>query len=199
MEGNEIVDLLAKAAAENQQGEIPVIPRSLAFFRAEFKDHLYERWIKQWRDTDISFARQTKIWFPEPSFRKTRRLLLSLPRPAFSQAVRWLSGHAFLGLQNFRCGSTAVSFCRVCGQVPERADHILLRCQGFNNLRAFSFSSWNLDPIPVWEVTGLLRFLEDPRVAALEDPTNSPEDISGREESDNGARSGESTDTSTSF
>ena len=61
----------------------------------------YEKWIAAWRATDIPFARQTKVWFPEPSFRKTRRLL-SLDGTEFSKLVRWLTGHAFLGLQNFR-------------------------------------------------------------------------------------------------
>ena len=68
-------------------------------------------------------------------------------------------------------------------------------------LRAASFSSWNLDPNPDWEVSGILRFLEDPRVKVLEDPTNTPEEISGRGEeggegSPNASNHGGSTETS---
>ena len=74
-------------------------------------------------------ARQTRIWFPEPSFRKSRRIL-ALPRDTFSRVVRWLTGHAFLRLQNFRADSsvTPMSVCRYCSRRPERADHIMLKC-----------------------------------------------------------------------
>ena len=178
--GNEEADILAKRAAETET-EVTPIPRSSAYYRQEFKDHLYERWVDRWRSTDIAFARQTKLWFPEPSFRKTRKIL-SLDCPIFSTVVRWLTGHAFLGLQNYRCGSVAISFCRLCGQVPERADHLLLRCPRLNGIRAESFRAWNLGPIPEWEVSWVLKFLEDPGVSTLEDPTNSPEEILGREE-----------------
>ena len=98
--------------------------------------------------------------------------------------VRWLTGHAFLGLQNFRCGTVAVSFCRLCGQVPERADHILLRCPRLNNLRSDCFRSWGLDHHPTWEVDWILKFLQDHRVEHLEDPTNTPEEISGHVDSE---------------
>ena len=124
--GNERADAIAGEAAA-REAEVAPLPRSSAYFRKEFKDFLYGKWIERWQQTDISFARQTKVWFPEPSFRKSRKIL-SLDRPEFSAVVRWLTGHAFLGLQNFRCGSVVTSFCRLCGQVPERADHLLLRC-----------------------------------------------------------------------
>ena len=190
--GNEEADRLAREAAEGGWGDSdPVtVPRSSAYYRQEFKMHLYDRWVQRWRETPIAFGRQTKVWFPEPSFRKTRKLL-SLERPLFSAVVRWLTGHAFLGLQNFRCGSVAVSYCRLCGEVPERADHLLLRCPGLCQLRAECFKAWNLDHPPRWEVDWITNFLRDGRVEHLEDPTNSPEDISGRTES--GDESGEDT------
>ena len=181
IEGNERADLLARHAAETE-AEVTPLPRSAAQIRQAFKDHLYERWIRRWQTTDISFARQTKIWFLKPSFRKTRKIL-SLERPDFSMMVRWLTGHAFLGLQNFRCGSVVTSFCRLCGQVPERADHLLLRCPRLSQLRADCFRSWVIDPRPEWEVDWIFKFLKDPNVEHLEDPTNSPEEISGRAES----------------
>ena len=185
VEGNEKADELAREAAAEESEVVPV-PRSSSYYRQAFKDFLYERWVRRWQETDIVFARQTKIWFPEPSFRKTRKLL-SLDRPAFSGMVRWLTGHAFLGLQNFRCGSVALSFCRLCGQVPERADHLLLRCPGLNSLRANCFKSWLLDARPDWEVDWVLKFLSDPVVEVLEDPTDTPEEISGdRSEAESG-------------
>ena len=198
--GNEIADELAKQAAESPAEATEIIPRSSNYFRAAFKDHLYERWVERWQSTDLSFARQTKIWLPIPSFRKTRKLL-SLGRVEFSRVVRWLTGHAFLGLQNFRCGTVVTSFCRLCGQVPERADHLLLRCPRLSLLRADCFRSWALDYPPQWELDWVLKFLRDPVVGGLEDPTNSPEEISGRVDPEDGrdshseGRSGQATDT----
>ena len=45
----------------------------------------------------LSFARQTKIWFPKRPFRKSRKIL-ALPREEFSRAIRWMTGQAFLRL-----------------------------------------------------------------------------------------------------
>ena len=116
---------------------------------------------------DPSFARQTRVWFKEPSFRKTRRLL-SLPRSTFSRAVRWLTGHAFLGLQNFRCGLEASSVCRLCGLVPERADHLLLECPRLAVLRSSCFRVWEPAGNPRWEVDWIVKFVESPPVLRLE-------------------------------
>ena len=46
---------------------------------------------------------------------------------------------------------------------------------------------------PGEEVEGLLKFLREPNIISLEDPTNSPEDILGREET-----SDEASETGTS-
>ena len=143
--------------------------------------------IREWNGTNISFARQTKVLFPTPLFRRTRRLL-PLPSPLFSQLVCWLTGHAFLGLQNFRCGSVATCFCGLCGQVPERSDHLLLRSILLTQLKARSFKAWNLGPQPGWEVDGIICFLTDPAVETLENPTNTPEEISRQQESEDEQR-----------
>ena len=99
------------------------------------------------------------------------------------------TGHAFLGLQNFRFGTVVTSFCRLCGQVPERADHLLLRCPRLHSLRADCFRSWNLSLTPDWELDWVLRFLRDPRVADMENPENAPENVTGRVESEDDTNS----------
>ena len=168
VEGNERADAAAREAAASQ-GPLPAtaIPRSSAYYRAAFKDHLYVRWTERWSAMEPSFARQTRIWFSEPSFRKTRRLL-SLSRSTFSRAVRWITGHAFLGLQNFRCGSEATSACRLCGLVPERADHLLLECPKLAVLRSDCFRVWEPARNPRWEVDWIVKFVESPTVLRLE-------------------------------
>ena len=84
--------------------------------------------------------------------------------------VRWLTGHAFLRLQDFRAGVEAISVCRLCAAEPERADHILLACPRLAVLRRDCFRSTAVDEqSPEWEVSQLLKFLQDPRVSSLED------------------------------
>ena len=90
---------------------------------------------------DPEFARQTKIWFPQPSFRKSRKILA-----LFSRVVRWLTSLAFLRMQNFRADSSATPMrvCRYCSRRPERADHIMLKCVRLSLLRAECFGPWDL-------------------------------------------------------
>ena len=120
---------------------------------------------------DPEFARQTRIWFPEPSFRKSRKKL-ALPGEEFSRMIQWLTGHAFLRLQNFRADSsvTPISVCRYCSRHPERADHIILKCVRLRLLQAECFGPWDLSRTrPEWELSQVLKFLDSPKILALED------------------------------
>ena len=49
-----------------------------------------------------------------------------------------------------------------------------------------------MDSHPVWEIDWVVKFLSEERVATLEDPTNSPDAINGREELED--ESGDSTE-----
>lgn len=83
--------------------------------------------------------------------------------------VRWITGHTFLGLQNQRVDLTVDGKCRGGGLVEERADHILLECPAFLQLRAESFRTYSVGrKEPAWEVPQLLALLESPQVALLE-------------------------------
>lgn len=167
--GNDRADALAREAALRGGPPLLQVPRSSAYFREAFKRFLYDQWQLRSSSMDPSFARQTRIWFPRPSPRRSRKLLAQ-PRAEFSRAVRGLSGHAYLGLQNFRCGTHAVSVCRLCGQVPERPDHLLLECPCLQSMRASTLRLLAPSPAPVWEVEWILKFLAHPSVLQLEDP-----------------------------
>ena len=96
-----------------------------------------------------------------------------------------MTGHAFLGLQNFRCGLEPTSVCRLCGLVPERADHLLLECPRLSTLRSDCFRSWVPSPSPRWEVDWIVKFVEDDRVLSLEEDHEDP-DQSGHDTDDPG-------------
>ena len=68
--------------------------------------------------------------------------------------------------------------------MPERADHLLLRCPRLAWLRAETFKSWGLDFPPNWEVDWIVRFISDPGVASMEDPTDSPDGAQNDREDD---------------
>ena len=106
-----------------------------------------------------------------------------MDRVDFSRAIRWLTGHTFLRLQNFRAGTTAMSVCRLCGRKPERADHILLECPRLSGLRINCFGAAYIDTDeekPSWEVGDLMKFLSVDWVRSLEEeePGNSEEEAS---------------------
>ena len=86
---------------------------------------------------------------------------MALPRETFSRVVRWLTGHSFLSLQNFRMDSsvTPMNVCRYCSRLPERVDHIMLKCVRLRLLRAECFGPWDLSKArPEWEVSQSLIF-----------------------------------------
>ena len=58
--------------------------------------------------------------------------------------------------------------CRLCGQHPEKADHILRECTALLQHRWDSFGTPQFTPDMDWEVSGLRRFLQDARVSDLE-------------------------------
>ena len=84
--------------------------------------------------------------------------------------VRWLTGHAFLRMQNHRADMADTPMCRACGEKPERADHILLECDSYAMLRAECFNTYSLDVRePQWTVEMVLKFLRSPTVSHLEE------------------------------
>ena len=170
--GNEKADQLARrAAASPPRGPVESLPIAPAVTASHLKEWLMGAWQSRWESLPEGFARQSRIWFTEPTPRKTRRIL-ALGRVNFGRVIRWLTGHVFLRLQNFRAGTSAISVCRLCGQKPERADHILLECPRLGELRMDCFGSAYIDTDeerPDWEVGDLLEFLAAAGVANLEE------------------------------
>ena len=68
--GNKRADQLAKEAA-GSKGQLPdqPIPRSPSYYPEAFKVLLFQRWKTRWE----------KIWFPDSSVRKSRKIL-ALPK-----------------------------------------------------------------------------------------------------------------------
>ena len=168
--GNKRADELARGAAGRRRPRLSTEPPTpKEYIDLALKDHMAERWAERWKSMMLSFARQTRIWFQEPCPAKSAKIL-SYGRATFSTLVRWISGHAFLRKQNHRAAMAESPTCRSCGQAEERADHVLLNCDGYFRERADCFLTVNIDARePAWEVEQLVKFLRKPRVAALEE------------------------------
>ena len=78
--------------------------------------------------------------------------------------------HPWLHLQNHRADMSETPVCRGCGLAEERADHVLLQCDAYFRERAECFLTTNVDPQePAWEVDRMVRLLQRPRIAGLEE------------------------------
>ena len=94
--------------------------------------------------------------------------MLKEDRPTVSRVVRWLTGHAFLRMQNWRAEMAPSATCRGCQEKPERADHILLHCGAYLQRRADCFRTYcPALPTPQWKMDRMIRFLQG--LAALEE------------------------------
>ena len=144
-DGNQRADELARRTAgcrRPRTDSAPPTPK--AHFDMVLKDHMAESWSQRWRSLPASFARQARLWFPTPCPRKSKKLL-AMGREKFSAIVRWLTGHAFLRLQNHRAGMSDTPTCRGCGEADERADHVLLQCDSYFQERMDSSLTTNID------------------------------------------------------
>ena len=69
-----------------------------------------------------------------------------------------------------------ISACRLCGTVPERADHILLERTRLSTIRSDCFRARVPPPTPAWEVDWLLKFVKDDMVVELEESLEEEEE-----------------------
>ena len=83
----------------------------------------------------------------------------------------------------------ATSSCRLCGMVPERADHLLHECPRLASLGSQCFKTWEPSPNPRWEIDWVTKFVEDDLVMPLEESAAMVEedpDLSGHGTDDPG-------------
>ena len=111
--GNERADSLAKRAVQDES-PLPSyrIPEPAVSHTNLLREVAMKRWKKRWSSLLASgHARQSGLWFPAPSQTVTASLLKE-GRESLSRVVRWLTGHAFLRMQNWRAETVTSSLCR---------------------------------------------------------------------------------------
>jgi hypothetical protein len=81
-------------------------------------------------------ARQTKIFFPEPNGKITKKLL-TYDKQTCAQIFRWISGHSFHRYHNSLLYPEKYmsSKCRICDANKEETSHLFAYCPGLAQLR----------------------------------------------------------------
>jgi ribonuclease HI len=134
IQGNETVDLLAKAACE-----LPSQVSSTSTFRKEERDSII---LSEWKRSHINLEHTRKGWLYRNISIKTRKLfkLPDVKKDVFSRYVQVLTGHSFNGEYTRRfhhkkivSGETS-DLCPQC-QCLDSPYHILAECPNFESRR----------------------------------------------------------------
>jgi len=166
---NNWVDLLAKegATVHEEYGPHPrgIVP--LSFLKSTLKTHVLDQWTDLWSRHPT--CRQTKLWFPGPNLGLSRKII-NLSREDIGKVIRWLTGHNFLRRHSQIVDPLRyqVAACRLCGDAPESASHVLADCMALDYHRLEILKTTHLTQPYVWDLHKLLRFIE-PFAELLED------------------------------
>ena len=167
--GNELADAKAKAGARLEIcGPEPIIPASKSWFKSKITQEMCIKWTWKWLSS--ANCRQSKFFFKSPCKIKSKQLLLS-GRENFGRAFRWLLGHNFLRRHNNLVDreNYPQSMCRLCNLEEETSSHVIMNCEALGELRAKVFGKHLLIELDTWKVKDLLKFLNYPRVARMEE------------------------------
>ena len=168
--GNEIADFLAKRGSSLGDGHSNelLIPRVKQ--KNEINKYFDTKWLKAWKSYDQ--ARQTKIWFPEPNFKKSLKLL-RMKRNNLSRLVQFFTGHNKLKRhKNIQDGVLDPHSCRLCLEEEESSFHVIAECPAMQIHRSEVFKMpfpKNLPNPPDWTVSQVEKFLKVSPVGKLLD------------------------------
>jgi ribonuclease HI len=159
-EGNERADLLAKKGASTVNTCVePIIPVPKSWIKGKIKMYVHDEWKQRWEG--IQEARQTRIFFPEPNIRKSKKLM-SYDKQTCGKMFRWISGHSFHRYHNYltdpeRFGS---SMCRACREEREETSHLFAFCGGLAHVRMRLLGKAMLDQKFDWQPHQLISMIE---------------------------------------
>jgi ribonuclease HI len=134
-EGNERADQLAKeGTTKTSFCTEPILPVAKTWVKGKIKHYLHSEWTKRWLGNNE--ARQTKIFFPEPNG-KTSKKLLSYDKQSCAQLFRWICGHSFHRYHNHLLKPETFDDprCRLCGSDKEETSHLFAFCPALAPVR----------------------------------------------------------------
>ena len=165
--GNEYADMEAKDGTKNVNN-IVVTPLPISWAKVKIAQHYTNIWKERW--VTLPYARQTKIWFPEPN-QKVSKHLLRLNRLDLGLVTQLLTGHNRLKRHEAIVTNSNENDCRLCLEDIESSWHILGECPALWRERRHAFKLTGgvttLDNPPKWKVYQLMSFLNNSVVAKL--------------------------------
>jgi ribonuclease HI len=142
-DGNEVVDGLAKQAAEMRPvGPEPIMSVSLSVVKLAIRDWARKNHISDWRQ--LTTCRQTKIFAREP-YSGNLKGIIKLSRKNLRLLVQTITGHNTLNSHLKVIGLASSPVCS-CGQGKETGLHFLGVCEMYAALRQRLLGSQLLTP-----------------------------------------------------
>ena len=140
--GNELADHLARTGSETKTLDCyPTIPVPKSFISLKLKDHFMARWQKVWT---AKGPRQSKIFFPEVSGGKTKKLV-KWSKQNLNLLIQIGTGHALVA-HHISKWTEVEDKCQICEEGEESTPHLFFQCQALEQLpywrsgpRLFSF------------------------------------------------------------
>jgi ribonuclease HI len=160
-EGNEKADQLAKeGTAKISYSTEPILPVSKAWVKSRIKQYLHKEWTSRWLGNNE--ARQTKIFFPEPNSKISKKLLL-YDKQRSAQLFRWICGHSFHRYHNHLLKPETFDNprCRLCGADKEETSHLFAYCPNLSPVRMKIIGSPLLEEHFKWSPGQLLAMITE--------------------------------------
>ena len=168
--GNEIADFLAKRGSSLGDGPTDELLAPKAKQKNAINEYFHGKWSKAWKG--YNQARQTKIWFPEPNYKKSVQLL-KMERKTLSRLIQFFTGHNKLKRhKNIQNGVNDPHSCRLCLEEEESSFHVIAECLAMQSLRSGVFklpTPTTLPNPPEWTVSQVDRFLNKSSVGDMLD------------------------------
>jgi ribonuclease HI len=158
-EGNEKADLLAKEGTEKTTYHIePIIPVPKSYIRNKIHLYIQKEWTSRWNS--LTEARQTKLFFPQPNPKLSKRLLM-YDRQTCAKLFRWISGHSFHRYHNHLTNPESFTNpkCRLCNETKEETSHLFAFCQALSPVRMSKIGSERLSEHFSWTPNQLLTMI----------------------------------------
>ena len=129
--GNELADHLARTGSETKTLDChPTIPVPKSFISRKLKDHFTARWQKVWI---AKGPRQSKIFFPEVSGRKTKKLV-KWSKQNLNLLIQIGTGHALVA-HHISKWTEVEDKCQICEEGEESTPHLFFQCQALERQR----------------------------------------------------------------
>jgi ribonuclease HI len=160
-EGNERADTLAKEGTTKISYQVePILPVPKSWIRRKIHQYLHQEWTHRW--TSIPEARQTKIFFPQPNPKLSKKLMM-YERQTCAKLFRWITGHSFHRYHNHLTAPELFGnpLCRACNTQREETSHLYAHCPSLTPIR---MKLWGVPSLPdgfQWSPSQLLEMITE--------------------------------------